>query len=120
MVLGNAAQPLVDPTVMSMFKAYLAISMGNMNAKNAGLRVRLQPWVIDNQFNNWVQNGMAAGVIPPPTQGVGQEFIKAITQSSEVAQPQVNDVLNKALERIIVGQEQTMAMLKEVLTDRKS
>tara|TARA_R100000789_G_C2947450_1_gene133980 strand:- start:264 stop:626 length:363 start_codon:yes stop_codon:yes gene_type:complete len=120
MVLGNAAQPLVDPTVMSMFKAYLSISMGNMNAKNAGLRVRLQPWVIDNQFNNWVQNGMAAGVIPPPTQGVGQEFIKAITQSSEVAQPQVNDVLNKALERIIVGQEQTMTMLKEVLTDRKS
>jgi hypothetical protein len=47
------------------------------------------------------------------------DFISAINQAVG-KQPQVDDVLNKALERIIVGQEQTMTMLKEVLTDRKS
>jgi hypothetical protein len=90
-----------------------------MNAKNAGLRVRLQPWQINQWFDNALQAGIQSGLIQPPAQSMAGDFISAINQAVG-KQPQVDDVLNKALERIIVGQEQTMTMLKEVLTDRKS
>jgi len=116
--MENVLQP-PDPLIRSLFTAFLGIGIGNMNAKNAGLRVRLQPWQINQWFDNALQAGIQSGLIQPPAQSMAGDFISAINQAVG-KQPQVDDVLNKALERIIVGQEQTMAMLKEVLTDRKS
>jgi len=116
--MENVLQP-PDPLIRSLFTAFLGIGIGNMNAKNAGLRVRLQPWQINQWFDNALQAGIQSGLIQPPAQSMAGDFISAINQAVG-KQPQVDDVLNKALERIIVGQEQTMTMLKEVLTDRKS
>ena len=106
------------PLTRSLFTAFVSIGIGNMNAKNAGLRVRLQPWQINQWFDQALQAGIQAGLIQPPSQSMAGDFINAINQAAG-KQPQVDDVLNKVLERIVVGQEQTMDLLKEVLTDRK-
>ena len=115
--MENVLQP-PDPLIRSLFTAFLGIGIGNMNAKNAGLRVRLQPWQINQWFDNALQAGIQSGLIQPPAQSMAGDFINAINQAAG-NQPQVDDVLNKVLERIVVGQEQTMDLLKEVLTDRK-
>ena len=107
-----------DPLTRSLFTAFVSIGIGNMNAKNAGLRVRLQPWQINQWFDNALQAGIQSGLIQPPAQSMAGDFISAINQAVG-KQTQVDDVLNKVLERIVVGQEQTMDLLKEVLTDRK-